>query len=38
MYYTKYFSTFASVRGNITRVEIEAPDFYGLRYGTGNAA
>jgi hypothetical protein len=29
MYYTKYFSTFASVRGNITRVEIEAPDFYG---------
>ena len=29
MYYTKYFSTFASVRGNVTLVEIEAPDFYG---------
>jgi hypothetical protein len=29
MYYTKYYSTFASVRGNVTRVEIEAPDFYG---------
>jgi hypothetical protein len=28
MYFTKYYSSFASVRGNIIRVEIEAPDFY----------